>query len=302
MAMTEAQYLELEGNVNAIWDAYLKQANDYITEYYNVIKKTASQFTDMTMGAPGRMHDWTGSVQYDNLEKGYTKQYKATKKDTGIQIDRDMWEDKEYERIKSYVNSIAYGVKKTLNYESAATFNDAFTTTITGPDGVCLCSASHHLIPGDTHQSNTTTLALSYDNFETILRAMEDWEDDRGDKMLIEGNLLVASPYWRRTCKQLFGSDKEAYVADNQDNAYKDFNYIIHPLLTGRKYFVCNRETMKGGSGLNWFMRRDPRTLERDGDAAKGDFNTEKLSWKAIGRWVRGWTNWYWCYGSTGTV
>ena len=126
---------------------------------------------------------------------------------------------------------------------------------------------------------------------------MEDLLNDRGDKMLIQGNRVIASPYWRDKCKQLFGSDKEAFVADNQNNVYKDFDFVIHPLITGKKWFVANKETMKGGSGLNMFMRKDPRNLERDGSTAAGDFNTEKLSWKAIGRWVKGWTNFFFIYG-----
>jgi phage major head subunit gpT-like protein len=299
MALTESQFIALEGNINEVWDAYFKMKKDYIPTFYNIIKKNTAQFTDYTVGAAGRMSAWTGSVSYDSINPGYTKQYKPDKYSTGIQIDRDMWEDKEYERIKTRVNSIAYGVFKTLQYHSADIFNEAFSTSIyTGPDSASLCSASHHNVAGDTAQTNTNTLDLDYDNLETALRAMEDFTDDRGDKMLINGDMVIASPYYRDTCKKLFGSDKEAFVADNNKNIYKDFEFMIHPLITGKKWFVVNRELMKNGSGLNWFMRRDPKILERDGDAAKGDFNTEKLSWKAVGRWEKGWTNWFWCYGN----
>lgn len=297
MAITEAQFIELEGNIRKTWDAYFKMKKDYIPTLFNIIKPSTAQFTDFTVGAPGRMTAWTGSVDYDTFVKGFEKQYRPAKYSTGIQIDRDMYEDQEYVPIKTRVNNIAYGVFKTLQYDSASPFNNAFGTDVTGPDSAGLCSASHHIVSGDDAQNNTGTLDLSYDNLETTLRAMEDWLDDRGDKMLVQGNGVIASPYWRDTCKKLFGSDKEAFVADNTDNIYKDFKFIIHPLITGKKWFVVADDIQKGGSGLNWVMRRDPRTLERDGDAAKGDFNTEKLSWKAVGRWVHGWTVWHWVYG-----
>ena len=298
MALTEAQYVELEGNINKVYDAFFKQKKDYIPVFYNVIKRQTAQFTDFTVGAPGRMTAWAGSVAYDTFEKGYEKQYRPSKLSTGIQIDRDLYEDKEYEQIKTRVNNIAYGVFKTLQYDSALPFNEAFGTTYKGPDAAGLCSATHYTVPGAAAQTNTGTLSLTYTNLETTLRAMEDLLDDRGDKMLIPGNMVIAAPYWRDTCKKMFGSDKEAFVADNQDNAYKDFEYVIHPLITGKKWFVVNKELMKGGSGLNWFMRRDPRKLERDGAAATGDFNTEILSWKAVGRWVKGWTNFFWVFGN----
>lgn len=297
MALTELQFIELEGNIREVWDAYHKSKVDLITPIHNVIKDTTAQITDMTIGAPGRMSDWSGSVSYDSFVKGYTKQVHPYKKSTGIQIDRDMWEDKEYRRIKTYVNGIAYGVDKTLRYESAIILNNAFGTTYTGPDSAGLCSASHHLVTGDDAQTNTGTLDLSYDNIETTQLAMEAWVDDRGDEMLVEGDMVIAGPYWRKTCEKLFGSDKEAFVADNTKNVYEGMKYFIHPLIKGKKWFLVNESLMKGGDGLNFWMRRDPRTLERDSDMDKGDFNTEKLSWKAVGRWTIWWVNWFWMYG-----
>lgn len=298
MAMTEQQFIEMEGNINKVWESFFKMKKDYLPEVFNIVKGNMAQFTDYTIGAPGRMTAWNGSVAYDSIVKGYEKQYKASKYSTGIQVDRDLWEDKEYQRIKNHVTNIAYGVFKTLQYESADLFNQAFSTaTYTGPDSASLCSASHKTVPSASNQSNTGTSELNYENLETTLRAMEDFEDDRGDKMLVMGDMVIASPYWRDTCKKLFGSDREAFTADNNDNVYKDFTFMVHPLITGKKWFVVSKDLMKGGTGLNFFMRRDPRTLERDGDAAKGDFNTEKLSWKAVGRWDKGWTNWSFIYG-----
>lgn len=297
MAITEQQYIELEGNIRETWDAYFKDETDWIPILFNLIKRKNAQFTDFTIGAPGRMAPWTGSVAYDSFEKGYEKQYRPVKYSTGIQIDKDLYEDGEYEAIKTRVNNIADGVLTTLQYESASPFDGAFATTIVGPDGAALCSTSHKTIPTADNQTNTGTLDLGYDNLETTLRAMEDWENDRGDKMLVRGDMVIASPYWRDTCKKLFGSDKEAFTADNTENVYKDFEFMVHPLITGKKWFVVNKKAMKGGAGLNMFMRQDPRSLERDGAAARGDFNTEMLSWKAVGRWVWGWTNWFWVYG-----
>jgi len=299
MALTEAQFVALEGNIRKVWDAYFKQPGrkDYIADLYNVMNIDTAQFTDYTVGAPGRMTPWQGTVAYDSFVLGYSKQYKPTKYSTGIQVDRDLYEDKEYQQIKNRVNNIAFGVFKTMLYDGVSLFNEAFGTTNTGPDAAGLCSASHYIVAGDTAQTNTNTLSLDYANLDTVLRAMEAWKDDRGDKMLVNGNMVIAGPYWRTTCKQLFGSDKEAYVSDNQDNAFKDFAYMIHPLIDSKKWFVVNTDLMKNGSGLNFVMSRDPHNLERDGDAAKGDFNTEKLSWKAVGRWVKGWTNWHFIYG-----
>ena len=297
MPLSEQQFIELEGNIRKTWDAYIKEEEDFFPKLYNIITNKNSMFTDFTVGAMGRMTPWEGSVAYDSFEKGYEKTYRPAKYSTGIQIPRDMYEDKEYEQIKTRVNNIAHGVIKTLQYESADVFENAFSSSYTGPDGKALCASDHKTIPTAPEQSNVGTSDLSYDSYESTLLAMKDWADDRGDKMLIRGDLVIAGEYWRKTCKQLFGSDKEAYVSDNQINAYKDVEYYIHPLITGKKWFVANKRAMKGGAGLNLVMRRDPRKIERDGATALGDFNTEMLSWKAVGRWVKGWTNWFFLYG-----
>lgn len=298
MALTESQFLELEGNIREVWDGFFKKKVDLISPTHNIIKDATAQITDMTIGAPGRMSTWNGSVSYDSFVKGYSKQVRPIKLSTGIQVDRDMWEDKEYRRIKKYVNNIAYGVDKTLRFESAAVFNGAFGTALTGPDAAGLCSATHYTVPGADAQSNTGTLDLTYDNLEATQLLMEAWVDDRGDEMLVEGDMVIAGPYWRKTCEKLFGSDKEAYVGDNTKNVYKGMKFFINPLIKGKKWFLVNEDLMKGGDGLNFWMRRDPRKLERDFNADKGDFNTEMLSWKAVGRMATYWTNFFWIFGN----
>ncbi|MGE5436621.1 MAG: hypothetical protein ACM3O3_05285 [Syntrophothermus sp.] len=297
--ITTSTFIALEGNINDIKDAYYKNNEEYYDKLFNVIRKKQSQFTDMTLGAPGRMKKWAGSVTYDDIDKGYEKQYRVTKYEDGIQIDRDIVEYKEYERIKPIVNNKLFGVVKTMRYESADIFNEAFSTAkYTGPDGASLCSASHRTIPGAALQSNTGTLDLTYDNLETTRRLMRSWKDDRVDKMLVEGKMVIAGDYHEATCKKMFGSDKEAFTDDNNINIYKNFSYFIHPLIEDKKWFVVDPDMMKGGSGLNFFIARDPHDLERDGATATGDFNSEKLSWKIIGSWDKGWTNWFFIYGN----
>lgn len=291
MPLTQQQFLEMEGNIYSVWDAYKKSKKDYLGEFFNIIKKNTSQFTDLTIGTVSRMTEWEGSVDYDTFEKGYEKQYKPKKYSKGIQIDRDMWEDKDYERIAKRVKEVAYGVHKTLYYESANIFNKFTSSEIVGADGQPLGSASHKITESSPDQSNLFTYELTYAGLESTRLKAEAWVDDRGDQMDVNLNHVIAGPQQRDNCRKLFGSDKEAYVGDNTKNVYQDESFIIHPLITGKKWFYASKEQMKDGTGFNCFMRRDPRKLEKD--YAKGDFNTEKISYKAVGRWVTAFTNWH---------
>lgn len=193
MAMTEQQFIELEGNIRKVWDAAGKMKKDYLPQMFNIIKGTTAQFTDYTIGAPSRMTRWAGTVAYDTIRKGYEKQYKAEKYSTGIQVDRDLYEDGEYQQIKNQITNIAYGVFKHMQYESASLFNDAFAgATYTGPDGYSLCNANHKTIPSESSvQSNVGTSDLDYTSLESTRRLMRSFLDDKGDKMLIEPDMVI---------------------------------------------------------------------------------------------------------------
>lgn len=293
MSLTKEQFLELEGNIQKVNETYFKNKTDYLPKILNVESSTRSVENHFGVGAFGQMTAWNGTVAYDDFKGGYENSYRHSKYSTGVPVDRDMYEDKEYQRIKSKVNSVAYGVYKTLQNQGASIYNNAFSSSYTGPDSVSLCNASHHLVPDDDTQSNTGTLSLTVDNLETVLLNMRNFKDDRGDIMDVMGDTIICGTYWAKTVRQMIGSKNEAYVADNQINDYADIKYIVCPYITGKKWFVANMDLLKGGEGLNFFMRRDPRKLERD-----SDFDTEILKWKAVGRWSYGWDNWISIYGN----
>jgi len=296
--LTQANFIALEGNIRKTWDAYFHDKHDYIKDLYGMITEQDSQVTDMTYGARGRMTPWAGSVHYSDISKGFEKTYRPGKYSDGLQVEREVWEDKSFRSLKARVNSMAQGVDDELAYESAEIFNNAFSTAILGADGQPLCSASHLLVPGGTVRSNTGTNTLDYTGIETTKLAMRDLTNDKGNKMRIPMDLIIAGSYWEDTLMQMFGSDKEAFTADNQINAYKNMEYYIHPLIDGKVWFGANQGLMKGGAGLNFWMRRDPRNIERDFTNNGSDFNTESLSWKSVGRWDKGWTNWFFLFGN----
>lgn len=295
--MTREQFLDLEGNIQKVWDAYLQNKKNYIPLLFSEMNSTRAQENHHSVGAFGRMQDWDGTVHYDSFDNGYDNTYRHNKKSTGVQVERELWEDLEYSRIKQRVTNVAYGVHKTLQHDAISVFNNAFSSSYTGPDNVALCSASHHLVPDDDAQSNTDTLDLTISNLETVRNRMTQFKDDRGDVMEIFGNLLIVGDYWHKIAKQIVGSEKEAFTAENQLNADDDLNYIYVPRITGKKWFFASSDAMKNGNGLNFFMRRDPRKLERD-MPTNGDFDTEVMKWKAVGRWSYGWDNWFCLYGN----
>jgi hypothetical protein len=299
MALTEAQFIALEDNIQVISKTYHRENTDYIPMLFNVINSKRARELHRGRGTFGRMQPWAGSVNYDTPKDGYEKEYRASKYSNGLQIDSDMYEDQEYESIRGEVQALLDSIYDTLQYDAASVFNNAFSASYTGPDGVSLCNASHHLVPDDDIQSNTGTLEMSVTNVDTVLTNMNQLNNDRGNQMCVQGNMIVSGNYWREQGKKIVGSELEPFQANNDKNTIKqlmsgeNLKYMCMPRITGKKWFVVSTKLMKNGKGLNWVMRKDPRKLERD-----SDFDAEVLKWKSVGRWTFGWDSWFWMYGN----
>lgn len=294
MANIREQFIELEGSIQKTFDNFTKPRRKYLDSLFNVENSTRSQENHYGLGALGKMTPWTGQVDYQEFEKAYDQSYRHQKYSTGTQIEEALVRFKEYSEIKKRANRLAYAVDKTINYYVAKPFNDAFDSTVTGPDAVSLASAAHRICPGDVAgaQSNTGTYDMTVDNIETIKIAGRDWMDNKGDPMDTELNLIICGSYWEKTAKQICGSDKEPYTADNQKNIYKEeLTYMVNPYIRGKKWFLANPTMMKSGEGLNWFWARSPYDVEY-----VDDFDTEVGKYKAVGYWSYGWDTWQWIF------
>jgi hypothetical protein len=296
MALTRELYMELEGSIQETFDAFCKTKTDYRSMLYNMSTSSRSQENHLGFGTFGQMVEWNGQVHYDTLPKGYEQNYRHIKYSNGVTIEDEIIRFKEYNTIRTRANGLAYGVHKTLQVHGASTFNNAFDATVTGPDGVSLCNASHRVIPGAPVQSNTGVLDLSVDNLETVINAMAAFKDDRDDIMDVQGRLIICGNYWKKTAKQICGSEKEPYVADNQINVFKDdLDYLCVPWITGKKWFLVDPDLMKMGNGLNWYTARNPDKIEADSNP---EFDTEAHKFKTVGMWSKGWDNFFWLYGN----
>jgi hypothetical protein len=76
-------------------------------------------------------------------------------------------------------------------------------------------------------------------------------------------------------------------------NAYKGpLTYLVNPFITGKKWFVADSDLMKNGTGLNWYMRRDPRKVE-----FQDEFDSETARYKSVGRLTLGADTFFFLYG-----
>jgi hypothetical protein len=293
MSQLRSQYIELEGSIQKVFDSFKKSVKDYRPIYFNIASSTRSQENHLGMGNLGEMTAWNGQVSYQDFNKGYEVNYRHAKYSTGIQVERELMDDKEFAEIKKRSNKLAQAVYKSEQAHAVIPFNYAFSTFL-APDALSLCNAAHKITASDSStQSNSGTLSLTVDNLETVMEAMRLFKDDKGDVMAVEPRMIICGEYWRKTAQQICGSNKEPFVADNQINVYDELTYNVNPRITGKKWFLVDPLMMKNGEGLNWYKRRDPSKVEYE-----DDFDTEVGKYKCVGRWSYGADGWAFIYGN----
>ncbi len=295
MPTIREQFVELEGAIQEVFDAYFSKKTDYNALMYNVQQSKRSQENHLGTGVLGQMTEWQGKVAYQEFSKGYESTYRHAKYSIGLEVEREVMIFEEYAKIKNRTDKIAHAVHKTLQSHGASTFNKAFSTEILGPDGKPLASATHSNVPGDEAQSNTGVLALTVDNLETVMINMSQFKDDKGDRLDVMGNTLIVGDYWRKTAQQIVGSELEPFTGENQTNFYADENLkvLYNPWITGKKWFLADRDLMK--QSLNWYNvpGMDPRKINY-----VDDFDTEMGKYKSVGMWSKGWDNWWFLFGN----
>lgn len=287
--------------LRTIFNQQIKKSKDFVGELFTVEKSTKQAEYNQGIGSLGMMDEWGASnnqVSYEDVNKGYKATYLHKKYSKGLTLERELVEDDQYGEIKKRVRLLTQSVYFTRQYYGALLFNEAFNATYAGPDAVALCSASHPYSPSDaTVQSNAGTGALNATNLEAARTAMMGWKDDKGNLLVVEPDTLIVPPALRKAALVIADSNGEPDVSDNNINIWKGSVDVIEFkfLTSSTAWFLADRQRMK--AFLHWYDRRIAK-LEMD----KENFNSEVGAYKVVSRFSRGFDDWSFIYGSTGTV
>lgn len=296
MSLIREQFLELEGVLRTVYDLEMKKKKDYIPILFNVDKSNRSQENHFGIGGIGLMQNWTGTVHYDTTEKRWKQEYRHAKYSNGLQIEREAVQFKEYKPVKQQTKKLAHSVYLTIQTHGASVFNNAFDTSIVGADGKPLCAASaagHPYSPTNTSETqyNAGNYDLTPKNIEIVRNKMWDFTDDRGNILGVNPRILIVGNYYQKRAKEICGSEKEPYTAENQINIWQDeLGYIHNPWIKGKKWFLVDPDMMN--MYLNWYWARKPKLEYQD------DFDTEVGKYKVVGMWSFGWDEWFWVFGN----
>ena len=250
------------------------------------------------------------AVQYDDAQEGYTARYTAETVALAFAITEEAMEDNLYDTFaKLRARGLARAMANTKQVKAADVFNNGFSTSYLGGDGVALFSASHPTV-GDGNQSNTLGATdLSEASLETALITISKTQDDRGILIGAQAESLHIPSDLAFTADQILNSQITTIIgvnpttstngATNQNaiNSVRNQGLVPGGFFVNRRFTDTNAWYIKTDvpNGTKMFVRAPLSTK------MEPDFDTGNLRYKARERYSFGWSDWRGFYGASGS-
>ena len=246
------------------------------------------------------------AVTYDDAQESYTARYTHETVALGFAITEEAMEDNLYDTFaKLRAKALARAMANTKQVKAADVFNNGFSASYVGGDGVALFSASHPTI-GAGNQSNLLSAAdLSEASLETALISISKIKDDRGILVGAQAVSLHIPSDLVFTADQILNSTLSTTTVTNSTTGVtnvNDINSIRNQSLLPKGYFVNRRFTDTNSffiktdvpNGAKMFVRSPLQTK------MEPDFDTGNLRFKARERYSFGWSDWRGYFGNAG--
>lgn len=261
---------------------------------FNIVPSSKAQEHDLGFGTFGNWAEYKGAIEYDSADQGYKTTYTHAEFARGFTVERKLVDDDQYNIINKMPRMLATGAYRKREIDAASVFNNAFSSSYTGGDGVSLCNDSHPLSPVNSDVvDNAGTTALSYSAVIATRKLMRSYVDDRKQLIPINPNLIIVPPELEDTAIEIVKTVGEPGTADNSVNVTREFglNYVVWDYLTdANNWFLVDSGLMK--QFLNWFDRT-PIEFAMD---PSSDYML-KASYRGYMRYSYGWSDWRWVYG-----
>jgi hypothetical protein len=248
------------------------------------------------------------AVSYDDAQESYTARYTHETVALAFAVTEEAMEDNLYDTFaKLRARGLARAMANTKQVKAADVFNNAFSASYVGGDGVAMFSDSHPTI-GAGNQSNLLTGDLSEASLESALISISKAKDDRGILIGLQAKSLHIPSDLAFTADQILNSTMSTTIGVNPTTAANgatntnNINAIRSQGLVPGGFFVNRRFTDTDA----WFLKTDcPNGTKMFVRAPlqtkmEPDFDTGNLRFKARERYSFGWSDWRGFYGSAG--
>jgi hypothetical protein len=304
MPLTSGNFADLlKPGLKRIFDIGMSRPRPIMEMLFGVESSTRFEESYQGMGAQGLVPPFDGTVPYHDFDAGYRTDIRNYEFAMGIQVERRLVDDDQYNQIRRRAGSMADSFNTTIETDAANVFINGFTdsgsnrmgASVAGSDSVGLLSAAHPHSPANsnTTQANEGTLALTIDSLDTTRQAMRNFTDDAGQLLGVNPDMLLVPPELERDATQLV-SERAIYEPGSAQYDVNMFSGRFRPVVWDRltdsnAWFLIDSTLMK--QHLIWQWRIRPEFSEAE------DFDGLTAKFRGYMRYGIGWTDWRWIYG-----
>lgn len=280
------------------YDQY-KQLSDRIAEVYNVDSSSDSYEKLSSVGSLPDFSQFTGTVNYQNQSQGYDVTATHVPFSSGIQIERELYDDDRHGIWERRPVALAKSAQRTRQKHAARIYNNAFSVDTffsNNSEGVALCSDSHTTTSGASTASgfdNLVTSSLSAVAVAAARIQMRGFRGDVAERISIVPSRLVIPPDLFEIAYEITESEGKLDSANNNANVHKgkyevmDWEYLTDT----NNWFMEDGSTKK--ESLTWY---DRIPLEF---AMAEELDTLVAKWRAYMRYSCMWNDWRFILGAS---
>ena len=298
--MTSGAFADLlDPRFQKIFHDNLKEPDDLIPKLYNVIPTNGRN--NMMWSGVGQMGDWdefTGQIGYGSQSQGYDVTMTPIEFGKGIQIERKLFDDDQYNIMNGRPAALAKAAKRLRQKHAVRILENAFSNDsyfYQHSEGVALCSDAHTTTSGASTASgfdNKITSAFTATALAAARIQMVGFRGDVGEKLDYKPDEIWYPPNLYEQVFEVVNSMGKVDTANNNLNVHKS-SYDMHEITylnDTNNWFVCNK------SARNEFLFWADRVAIEF--AMIEDFDTLVAKWRGYGRWSNAFTDWRFIIGS----
>ena len=214
--------------------------------------------------------DENANVTFDSPNQGFDKTLTPLQYTLGFSTSRIAMDDDNQNVLNTLAQHLGRSYSETRNILSADIFNNGFSNSFTGADGVELFS-SLHLQDGSSvtfRNELATTADLSISTLQTALIDFRNFRDGRNKRLSLRPNKLIIPPDNEFNAREILQSAGRSDTANRADNQFPNAELS----LTGDSIKVWNYLTdtdawfLQAPEEDHWlvFLEREPFNVTSD--------------------------------------
>lgn len=236
-------------------------------------------------------------IFYDTEVQGPVSRFVHVAYALGYIVTFEELRDDLYEVVsKRRASQLAFAMRTTKENVLAGVYNNGFSSSFNGADGVPLFSLSHPTMSGPQSNLLTTAADLSEASVEDLCIQIMLTKNNRGFpiKALAQSLHVPATLFFE--ANRVYGSTLQNDTANNAINVLKAVGMFpkgikVNHFFTSQTAFFIRTNIEHG---LQYF-ERDPITFDRD-----NDFDTKNAKAACYERYSGGWADWRAAFGTPG--